>query len=103
MIEQPISSDHIPNKRGEIPKRTVSKSKRPSSCSLFENKSNKNTSVTVGPDIENVSVNVSVEVEMKEGVKSDLYVNVKEKLRPISCEPDLMRDVNWSDIDRRKL
>ena len=59
--------------------------------------------MTVGPDIDHVSVSVSVEVEMKEGVKSDLYVNVKEKLRPVSCEPDLMRDVNWSDIDRRKL
>ena len=101
-IEHPITSD-LPHKSKETIKRTASKTKRPSSCCLFENKSNKKTSVTVRPVIDKVTVTVSVEVEMQEGVKSDLYVNVKEKLRPVSCEPDLMRDVNWSDIDRRKL
>ena len=101
MIEHPITADPLPHKRGDKLKRTVSKTKRPSSCCLLGNKSDKNTSVTVRPVIDKVTV--SVEVEMKEGVKSDLYVNVKEKLRPVSCEPDLMRDVNWSDIDRRKL
>ena len=103
-LKQPIASSHLPHDRTQILKRTGLKSDhpRPSSCCLLA--SNPDGKTSVGPASDKVTVTVSVEVEMEESVENDnLYVNVKEKLRPVSCELELMSDVNWSDMESRKL
>ena len=50
-----------------------------------------------------VKEKVELEEEVKEKVKEKLYVNAREKLRPVSCEVDILRDVTWNDVDSMKL